>query len=73
MQDLGNEAENHSKICERQFPLDWFVIEPHSTRSIGYSRLQLKKDATTIIFLLNTFGSLRTLKQIDKHRSFFTK
>lgn len=50
MQDLGNEAENHSKICERQFPLDWFVIEPHSARSIGYSRLQLKKDATSIIF-----------------------
>lgn len=50
MQDLGNEAENHSKICERQFPLDWFVIEPHSVRSIGYSRLQLKKDATPIIF-----------------------
>lgn len=43
MQDLGNKAD-HSKICERQFPLDWFVIEPQCARSIGYSRLQLKKE-----------------------------
>lgn len=61
MQDLGNEAENHSKICERQFPLDWFVIEPHSARSIGYSRLQLKKDATPIIFTEH-FWKLKDIK-----------
>ena len=40
----------HSKLCERHFTPDSFVIEPDRARSMGFSRLQLKKDATPSIF-----------------------
>lgn len=57
MSDLGKKTENgkllaskHSKLCERHFTPDSFIIEPSKARSIGYTRLQLKKDATPNIF-----------------------
>lgn len=40
----------HSKLCERHFTPDSFIFEPRKARSIGYTRLQLKKDATPSIF-----------------------
>lgn len=40
----------HSKLCERHFTAESFIIEPSKARFIGYTRLQLKKDATPSIF-----------------------
>lgn len=40
----------HSKLLERHFTPDSFIIEPGKVRSIGYTRLQLKMDATPSIF-----------------------
>ncbi|XP_056000577.1 THAP domain-containing protein 5-like [Ostrea edulis] len=40
----------HSKLCERHFTEDCFVTEPSKARSLGYSRLQLKKEAIPTVF-----------------------
>ncbi|XP_061183986.1 uncharacterized protein LOC133192121 isoform X2 [Saccostrea echinata] len=40
----------HSKLCERHFTPDCFIIEPSRARCMGYSRLQLKKDAIPSMF-----------------------
>lgn len=57
MSDLGMETENgellgskHSKLFERHFTPESFIIEPSKAHSIGYTRPQLKNDATPSIF-----------------------
>ena len=56
----------HSKLCERHFTSDCFEIEPSKARSLGYARLQLKKDAIPTLF---NYTPLQIVKKGQKRTS----